>query len=239
MQQHAIFRSNAQRMRYIGQTMSAQRKKNRTKRININVRINVIAYLAEVLGGLVAISLAFLPSLTNTTNSNGYIYITIMILYGNIIPSCYLMNNTNFKSFVMDNGWIAAMSTVYSTNQGETKTTNEQQAEKAPSTQNITEDENNSRGISPSSSSSKDPKEDINGKDQNSAEIQSWTDRVLDMKKRVSFSPVSQNVLDKDNSNSLKLDFITPDYTRRCITTIVDQSEANNIILLPNQVDYS
>ena len=69
-------------MRYIGQTMSAQRKKNRTKRININVRINVIAYLAEVLGGLVAISLAFLPSLTNTTNSNGYIYITIMILYG-------------------------------------------------------------------------------------------------------------------------------------------------------------
>ena len=114
-----------------------------------------------------------------------------------------------------------------------------QQAGKAPSTQNIAEDENNSRGLSPSSSSSKDPKEDINGKDQNSAEIQSWTDRVLDMKKRVSFSPVSQNVLDKDNSNSLKLDFITPDYTRKCITTIVDQSEANNIILLPNQVDYS
>ena len=162
-----------------------------------------------------------------------------MILYGNIIPSCYLMNNTNFKSFVMDNGWIAAMSTVYSTNQGQTKTTNEQQAGKAPSTQNITEDENNSRGMSPSSSSSKDPVDDIYGKDQNSAEIQSWTDRVLDMKKRVSFSPVSQNVLDKDNSNSLKLDFITPDYNRRCITTIVDQSEANIIILLPNQVDYS
>ena len=162
-----------------------------------------------------------------------------MILYGNIIPSCYLMNNTNFKSFVMDNGWIAAIATVYSSNRDRTKTTNKKQTGEAPSSQNITEDKNIPRRMSQSSSSSKDAMDDTNGKDQNSAEIQSWTDRVLDMKKRVSFSPVSQNVLDKDNSNSLKLDFITPEYTRRCITTIVDQSEANNIILLPNQVDYS
>lgn len=162
-----------------------------------------------------------------------------MILYGNIIPSCYLMNNTNFKSFVMDNGWMAAMATVYSSNRDRTKTRNKKQTGEAPCTQSIAEDENIPRRMSQSMSSSKDATDDTNGKDQNSAEIQSWTDTVLEMKKRVSFSSVSQYVLDKDNSNSLKSDFITPDYTGRCITTIVDQSEANNIILLPNQVDYS
>ena len=219
--------------------MSAQRKKNRTKRININVKINVIAYLAEVFGGLVAISLAFLPSLTNTENSNGYIYITIMILYGNIIPSCYLMNNTNFKSLVMDNGWIAAMATVYSTNRDQIKTTTEQQTDKAPCTQNITEDEHNSRRRSPSKTSSKDVLDDTNGKDQNSVEIQSWTDTVLDMEKRVSFTCVSQYALDKNNSKSLTSDAITPDYTPQCIMTRLEPLEANDTILLPNQVDYS
>ena len=219
--------------------MSAQRKKNRTKRININVKINVIAYLAEVFGGLVAISLAFLPSLTNTENSNGYIYITIMILYGNIIPSCYLMNNTNFKSLVMDNGWIAAMATVYSTNRYQIKTTTEQQTDKAPSTQNITEDEHNSRRRRPSRTSSKDVLDDTNAKDQNSVEILSWTDTVLDMETRVSFTSVSQYVLDKDSHKSLKSEAMAPDCTRRCITTRLDQLEANDTVLLPNQVDYS
>ena len=104
-------------MKNIGNTMAAQRKKNRAKRINMNVKINAIAYLAEVIGGLAVSSLAFLPIFTDIENSNGYLYITIQILYGNIIPSCYLMNNSNFKSVVMDNGWIAALSTIYSKTQ--------------------------------------------------------------------------------------------------------------------------
>ena len=162
-----------------------------------------------------------------------------MILYGNIIPSCYLMNNTNFKSLVMDNGWIAAMATVYSTNRDQIKPTTEQQTDKAPSIQNITEDEHNSRRRGPSRTSSKDVLDDTNGKDQNSVEIQSCTDTVLDIEKRVSFTCVSQYVLDKNNSKSLTSDAITPDYTPQCIMTRLDPLEANDTILLPNQVDYS
>ena len=139
----------------------------------------------------------------------------------------------------MDNGWIAAMATVYSTNRDQIKTTTEQQTGKAPSTQNITEDEHNSRRRSPSKASSKNVLDDTNGKDQNSVEIQSWTDTILDMEKRVSFTPVSQYVLDKDSTNILMSEAITPDYTRRCVTTRLDQLEANDAILLPNQVDYS
>ena len=98
--------------------MTAQRKKSRARRININVKVNAIAYLAEVMGGVAVFAVAFLPTITNTENSNGYVYITIQVLYGNIIPACYLMNNSKFKSFAVDEGWIAAMSTVFSNSQG-------------------------------------------------------------------------------------------------------------------------
>ena len=112
--QTTITRSEETSLKNIGKTMTVQRKKNRAKRINLNVKINAIAYLVEVIGGLVVFSLAFLPTLTPTIGSNGFVYISIQVLYGNIIPSCYLMNNSNFKSIVMDNGWIEAISTVYS-----------------------------------------------------------------------------------------------------------------------------
>ena len=116
--QTSIFRSNEQRLKNIDKTMTAQRKKNRARRININVKVNAIAYLAEVMGGVAVFAVAFLPTITNTGNSNGYVYITIQVLYGNIIPACYLMNNSKFKSFAVDEGWIAAMSTVFSNSQG-------------------------------------------------------------------------------------------------------------------------
>ena len=125
--QNTITRSEEQTLRNIGKTMTLQRKKNRAKRINLNVKINAVAYLVEVIGGLVVFSLAFLPTLTPTIGSNGYVYITIQVLYGNVIPSCYLMNNSNFKSIVMDNGWIAAMSTVYSKIQAPQRAPQEQQ----------------------------------------------------------------------------------------------------------------
>ena len=125
--QTTITRSEEQSLKNIGKTMTIQRKKNRAKRINLNVKINAIAYLVEVIGGLVVFSLAFLPTLTPTMGSNGFVYISIQVLYGNIIPSCYLMNNSNFKSIVMDNGWIAAMSTVYSKPQAPQRAPQEQQ----------------------------------------------------------------------------------------------------------------
>ena len=104
--QTTITRSEETSLKNIGKTMTVQRKKNRAKRINLNVKINAIAYLVEVIGGVVVFSLAFLPTLTPTMGSNGFVYISIQVLYGNIIPSCYLMNNSNFKSIAMDNGWI-------------------------------------------------------------------------------------------------------------------------------------
>ena len=70
------------------------------------------------MGGVAVFAVAFLPTITNTENSNGYVYITIQVLYGNIIPACYLLNNSKFKSFAVDEGWIAAMSTVFSSSQG-------------------------------------------------------------------------------------------------------------------------
>ena len=50
--QTTIVRSNEQRLKNIDKTMTAQRKKNRARRININVKVNAIAYLAEVMGGV-------------------------------------------------------------------------------------------------------------------------------------------------------------------------------------------
>ena len=141
-----IVRSNEQRLKNIDKTMTAQRKKNRARRININVKVNAIAYLAEVMGGVAVFAVAFLPTITNTDNSNGYVYITIQVLYGNIIPACYLMNNSKFKSFAMDEGWIAAMSTVFSNSKGTKKTTREQKqdvSKENSSAKNQTKDENN------------------------------------------------------------------------------------------------
>ena len=139
-------RSNEQRLKNIDKTMTAQRKKNRARRFNINVKINTIAYLAEVMGGVAVFAVAFLPTITNTENSNGYVYITIQVLYGNIIPACYLINNSKFKSFAIDEGWIAAMSTVFS-NSPDTKETTRKQKQDTPkensSAKNRTEDEGN------------------------------------------------------------------------------------------------
>ena len=123
--------------------MTLQRKKDRAKRINVNVKINAIAYLVEVMGGLFVFSLAFLATLAPNVRTNGYVYITIQLLYGNIIPSCYLMNNSNFKSVVMKNGWIAAISKVYSKTQDPRRTPQEQQQvipEQNCSAQNHAED---------------------------------------------------------------------------------------------------
>ena len=126
--------------------MTAQRKKNRARRININVKVNAIAYLAEVMGGVAVFAVAFLPTITNTVNSNGYVYITIHVLYGNIIPACYLMNNSRFKSFAMDEGWISAMSTVFSNSQGTEEARRKQKQDLSKenrSAKNRTKDESN------------------------------------------------------------------------------------------------
>ena len=122
--------------------MTLQRRKNRAKRIKVNVKINAIVYVVEVMGGLFVFSLAFLATLAPNVRTNGYVYIAIQVLYGNIIPSCYLMNNSNFKSVVMKNGWIAAMSKVYSKTPDPQRNPQEQQqviAEQNCSAQNHAE----------------------------------------------------------------------------------------------------
>ena len=42
-----------------------------------------------------------------------YLYISMQMWYGNIIPSCYLMNCSDIKRFIMERGWVTAMSKLF------------------------------------------------------------------------------------------------------------------------------
>ena len=60
----------------------------------------------EVFGGMCISATAF-------TSISVYMYISTQILYGNIIPTCYLMNNSYLKSSIMDKGWATSMQKLY------------------------------------------------------------------------------------------------------------------------------
>ena len=60
----------------------------------------------EVFGGMCISATAF-------TSISVYMYISTQILYGNIIPTCYLMNNSYLKSSIMDKGWANSMQKLY------------------------------------------------------------------------------------------------------------------------------
>ena len=50
--------------------------------------------------------LAFVPPAT-------FLYIGTEIWYGNVIPSCYLVNSSDIKDYIMDNGWMDGFSKIY------------------------------------------------------------------------------------------------------------------------------
>ena len=101
-----IFRGNEERLKKFGKAVSLQAKQSRAKRIEVNVKVNSLAYTAEVLGGFVIGVLALVPPAT-------YLYTATIIWYGNIIPSCYLINSSDMKNFIIDLGWSNALSNLY------------------------------------------------------------------------------------------------------------------------------
>ena len=44
-----------------------------------------------------------------------FLYIATEIWYGNVIPSCYLVNSSDIKDFIMDKGWLKGVSKIYKT----------------------------------------------------------------------------------------------------------------------------
>ena len=99
-------RSDKDSLNRLGKSFSLQSRRYRAKRINVNIQVNCIAYLAEVLGGLVVSSLGFASTAT-------YMYIGTQLLYGNVIPSCYLMNNDYQKISILKHGWVFALTSLY------------------------------------------------------------------------------------------------------------------------------
>ena len=101
-----IYRANEQRLKNFGKSLSVKSRQYRTKRIDVNVKINALAYSVEVLGGVIMGCLAFVPPAT-------YLYAGTEIWYGNVIPSCYLVNCSDIKRSIMEKGWIAAIYNLY------------------------------------------------------------------------------------------------------------------------------
>ena len=99
-------RSNEDRMKQLGKSVSTRSKQYRVKRIDINVKINVLAYSVEVLGGFLLGCLSLVQPAT-------FLYIGVEIWYGNVIPSCYLLNSSDTKAFVMEQGWAIALSNLF------------------------------------------------------------------------------------------------------------------------------
>ena len=93
-------------MKQLGKSVSTRSKQYRIKRIDINVKINVLAYSVEVLGGLLLGCLSLLQPAT-------FLYIGVEIWYGNVIPSCYLLNSSDTKAFIMEQGWVIALSNLF------------------------------------------------------------------------------------------------------------------------------
>ena len=99
-------RTNAETQKSIGEHLSTRSKQYRAKRIDVNVKVNTLAYLVEMLGGFVMAGLTFMRPST-------YLYIGTQFWYGCVIPSCYLINSSDTKAFIMEQGWVVALTNLY------------------------------------------------------------------------------------------------------------------------------
>ena len=86
--------------------MSITSRQYRAKRITVNVKVNALSYVVEMLGGVIIAALSFLR--------HAHILYTIgMIWYGSVIPSCYLINFSDTKNSIIDEGWATGLSKLY------------------------------------------------------------------------------------------------------------------------------
>jgi hypothetical protein len=93
-------------MEKFGKALSVRSRNYRDKRIDVNVKINALAFSAEVLGGVIIVCLSTIP------HAN-IMYTSVIFWYGNVIPSCYLINRSDMKSFIMEQGWVRAVLELY------------------------------------------------------------------------------------------------------------------------------
>ena len=100
---------NEESLQRLGPILSAGSRLVRAKRININLKINGLAYLVEVVGGILIITLALSSTLK--------IIFPFSLWYGLVVPSCYLINNDDTKSLIMKHGWLTALSRLYTEEQ--------------------------------------------------------------------------------------------------------------------------
>ena len=103
---YLCYRTNEERLAQFGDSLSSRNKIYRAKRIDVNVKVNFLAYAVEVLGTLVVVMLSVLRPPT-------FLYLGVLVWYGNVIPSCYLINSIDTKKFIMEQGWLAALSELY------------------------------------------------------------------------------------------------------------------------------
>ena len=96
---------NEDSLQRLGDIVSARSRLIRAKRIKINLKINGIAYLVEVVGGVLICTLAISSTLK--------LFFPFSLWYGLVVPSCYLINNEDTKTLIMKYGWLTALSRVY------------------------------------------------------------------------------------------------------------------------------
>ena len=96
----------------MGNVLSARSRLIRAKRISINLKINGLAYLVEVIGGILICTLAF--------SSGWRLFFPFSLWYGLVVPSCYLINADDTKNLIMEHGWLTALRRVYTEKQPQT-----------------------------------------------------------------------------------------------------------------------
>ena len=113
---------NEKSLRRLGDIVSAKSRLMRAQRIKINLKINGIAYLVEVVGGILICTLA--------SSSTWNVFFPFSLWYGLVVPSCYLINNNDTKTLIMNHGWLTALSRVYTKKQSQNIITTQCQGQK-------------------------------------------------------------------------------------------------------------
>ena len=99
------FSRNEESLRRLGDTLSARSRKIRAKRINVNLKVNVLAYVVEVIGGLIICC--------GSGASSGRMLYPIAAWYGLVVPSCYLVNNDDTKALILKHGWAPVLRNLF------------------------------------------------------------------------------------------------------------------------------
>ena len=93
-------------MKGFGRSLSAESRQCRAKRIAVNVKVNGLAYVVELMGGVGCVGMALIPK-------DIFLHIAYLIWYANVIPSCYLINTSDNKDSIIDKGWAFVISKLF------------------------------------------------------------------------------------------------------------------------------